>query len=77
MAKSKAEIAAAKRRAAATPSGLSRLTRALQANRKDKASVAQGKKNRKGIQTPSKDEKKRVRHRLELKYPRTYKGGGR
>ena len=77
MAKTREELEAEKRRAKVASPGLSRLTRTLQAASKDKVQVAQGKKNRKGVQTPSEKEAERVRHRLELKYPKTYPGGGR
>lgn len=72
-----AEAAAARRNKVMGGTGLGRLTRTLQAKPKQKAQVASGAKNAKGIQTATEAEKKRVRHRLELKYPKTYKGGGR
>jgi hypothetical protein len=35
-----------------------------------------GKKNSKGVQKASPSEAESVRHRLELKYPKDYSGGG-
>ena len=72
-----AEKAAMRRNKAMGNTGIGRLTRALQAKPKNKAAVASGAKNAKGIQTATEEELERVRHRLELKYPKTYKGGGR
>jgi hypothetical protein len=67
----------ARRDKAMSGTGISRLTRTLRAPASQKSQVASGAKNSKGIQTPTKEETKRVRHRLELKYPKTYKGGGK
>jgi hypothetical protein len=72
-----AELAAMRRKKAMAGTGIGRLTRTLQAPANQKSQVASGAKNSKGIQTPTEEEAKRVRHRLELKYPKTYKGGGK
>jgi hypothetical protein len=72
-----AELAAMRRKKALGESGLGRLTRTLQAPASRKAQVASGAKNSKGVQTATEEEAARVRHRLELKYPNTYKGGGK
>ena len=60
-----AEKAAMRRDKAIGKTGLGALTNALRGN-----------KNAKGVQTASAEEAQRVRHRLELKYPDLYPGGG-
>jgi alpha-D-ribose 1-methylphosphonate 5-triphosphate diphosphatase PhnM len=71
------KAAMARRDKAMSGTGISRLTRTLRAPASQKAQIASGAKNSKGIQTATAEEAKRVRHRLELKYPKTYKGGGK
>lgn len=73
-----AERAAMRRKKATSGTGIGRLTRVLSSkSAQGKKDAATGAKNARGVQTPTEAEKKRVRHRLELKYPKTYPGGGR
>lgn len=52
--------------------GLMSLTDVLRGKKKPESG-----RNKKGIHVGTEKEKKRVRHRLELKYPKDYPGGGR
>jgi hypothetical protein len=65
-----AEKAAMRRDKAMGSTGIGRLTRALQAKPKDKAAVASGAKNSRGIQTATPEELEKIKHRLKLKYQR-------
>lgn len=69
--------AIAARKKAMQGTAIGRLNRVLNANSKQKSSAVRSRKNRKGIEIGTEEDRKRVRHRLELKYPKDYEGGGR